>query len=107
MMMRKELPLADLSYAELLELSEKLQKLLHERRDAERMQVRNQIESLARNSGFSLEDLLGRNGRRGGARKPKYVNPENMSETWTGRGRKPKWLLAKIKKGANLSDFSV
>jgi DNA-binding protein H-NS len=28
---------------------------------------------------------------------PKYRNPENPSETWAGRGLKPRWLAAAIK----------
>lgn len=105
--MTKEFPLSDLSYAELIALHDKLQKLLRDRRETERAQLRNQIESLARDSGFTLDDVIGANGRRGPGRKPKYINPENASETWTGRGRKPKWLLAKIRKGATLNDFSI
>lgn len=104
--MRKEYPLGELSYTELLDLSERLQKLLHERRESERTQLRNRIETLARNSGFSLDDVMGRT-RRSTGRKPKYVNPEDATETWTGRGRKPKWLLAKIRKGASLEDFAI
>jgi DNA-binding protein H-NS len=37
----------------------------------------------------------------------KYANPENKSETWTGRGRKPNWLVARLKKGAKLEDFAI
>jgi DNA-binding protein H-NS len=25
---------------------------------------------------------------------PKYRNPKNRSETWTGRGKQPRWLVA-------------
>jgi DNA-binding protein H-NS len=38
---------------------------------------------------------------------PKYANPEDRSQTWTGRGRKPNWLVARLKKGANLEDFAI
>jgi DNA-binding protein H-NS len=37
----------------------------------------------------------------------KYKNPDNHSETWTGRGRKPNWLVAKLGKGAKMSDFEI
>jgi DNA-binding protein H-NS len=37
----------------------------------------------------------------------KYANPENRSDTWTGRGRKPNWLVERLKKGADLSDFEI
>jgi hypothetical protein len=41
------------------------------------------------------------------AAKPRYANPDNPSETWTGRGKQPAWLQAKIAAGANISDFLI
>ena len=38
---------------------------------------------------------------------PKYRNPENPSETWAGRGLKPRWLAAAIKSGKSLDDFAI
>jgi DNA-binding protein H-NS len=50
--------------------------------------------------------LFGARGR-GRPSAAKYVNPDNKSETWTGRGRKPNWLVAKLSKGAKLADFAI
>src|SRR5215468_11416411 len=38
---------------------------------------------------------------------PKYRNPANPSETWAGRGLKPRWLAAALKTGKKLEDFSI
>jgi DNA-binding protein H-NS len=38
---------------------------------------------------------------------PKYRNPENKSETWAGRGMKPKWLVTALKGGKKLEHFAV
>ena len=38
---------------------------------------------------------------------PEYANPDDSSDTWTGRGRKPNWLVARVKKGAKLSEFEI
>ena len=38
---------------------------------------------------------------------PKYRNPENTSETWAGRGLKPRWLAEAIKAGKKLEHFSI
>jgi DNA-binding protein H-NS len=38
---------------------------------------------------------------------PKYRNPEQPSETWTGRGKKPRWLTAQLKSGKQISDFRI
>src|SRR6266853_641412 len=45
-----------------------------------------------------------------GARGPvaaKYRNPENASETWAGRGLRPRWLAAALKSGKKLEHFSI
>jgi len=39
--------------------------------------------------------------------KPKYRNPDDRSETWTGRGRMPLWMVALTKKGKKLEDFAI
>jgi len=38
---------------------------------------------------------------------PKYRNPKNLSETWAGRGKQPRWLTAQLRSGKRLSDFLI
>jgi DNA-binding protein H-NS len=38
---------------------------------------------------------------------PKFRNPDNMSETWAGRGKKPRWLSAQLKSGKQIEDFRI
>jgi DNA-binding protein H-NS len=38
---------------------------------------------------------------------PKYRNPENPSEIWTGRGREPKWMQLQIALGKSREDFLI
>jgi DNA-binding protein H-NS len=38
---------------------------------------------------------------------PKYRNPEQPSETWAGRGKKPRWLAAQLKSGKRIDDFRI
>jgi DNA-binding protein H-NS len=38
---------------------------------------------------------------------PKYRNPDNPAETWTGRGRQPRWVQAALAEGRSLSDFAI
>lgn len=47
-----------------------------------------------------------RRGARGSV-APKYRNPENPSETWAGRGLKPRWMAAAIKAGKKADDFLI
>ena len=38
---------------------------------------------------------------------PKYRNPDNPSETWAGRGKRPRWLVARLKAGKRIDDFRI
>jgi DNA-binding protein H-NS len=49
--------------------------------------------------------VLGRGAK--GPVAPKYRNPENPSETWAGRGLKPRWLSAALKSGKTQEDFLI
>jgi DNA-binding protein H-NS len=39
--------------------------------------------------------------------EPRYRNKNNHAETWTGRGKQPKWLVTELEKGAKLEDFLI
>ena len=38
---------------------------------------------------------------------PKYRNPENADETWSGRGRQPKWVQAALAAGETLPALAI
>jgi len=38
---------------------------------------------------------------------PKFRNPDRPSETWAGRGKKPRWLTAQLKRGKPIDDFRI
>ena len=38
---------------------------------------------------------------------PKFRNPLHPAETWAGRGKQPRWLLAQLKSGRQLEDFRI
>ncbi len=62
-----------------------------ERKKVDEIQVtRHQWLEQATTLGMSPEEILKYSGRRKG--KPKYRNPNNPEQTWTGRGKKPNWL---------------
>jgi DNA-binding protein H-NS len=37
--------------------------------------------------------------------RQKYRNPKNPGETWSGRGKQPRWITAQLKSGKKLHDF--
>ena len=38
---------------------------------------------------------------------PKYRNPDQPSETWAGRGKQPRWLVAQLGSGRRIEDFRI
>jgi hypothetical protein len=38
---------------------------------------------------------------------PRYRNPQNSAETWSGRGPRPDWLRAALLAGATLEDLEI
>ncbi|MPN32024.1 Trans-acting regulatory protein HvrA [bioreactor metagenome] len=72
----------------------------------------NQILEVAESVGFTVQELItyGEQKKKKSARKavePRYRNNENQEETWTGRGKHPRWLVAELEKGAKLEDFLI
>ena len=111
-MARPTIDLASLSFKELQELEAEIASALVERARLDRTELRQKLTDLAAASGFTIDEVFG--GKRGRAGAPKgsapikFRNPDNPSETWSGRGRRAMWLADKLKKrGAKIEDFAV
>jgi DNA-binding protein H-NS len=72
----------------------------------QRRALASELSKLTRFEGGRGKSALGRGGARGPV-AAKYRNPENASETWAGRGLKPRWLTAAIKSGKKLESFLI
>lgn len=73
-------------------------------------EARDKISAIASEYGVMLDEILKVPAKVRGTRAkaaPKYRNPKNASQTWAGRGRKPAWLEAELKKGAKLDSFLI
>lgn len=53
------------------------------------------------------EDLRPAHALKGKKLPPLYRNPKDRSETWAGRGNKPRWLAAALKQGKKLTSFAI
>ncbi|MGE0701007.1 MAG: H-NS family nucleoid-associated regulatory protein [Hyphomicrobiaceae bacterium] len=94
---------------ELLDLEARVKKAIGAAREREKSEVRQEMMALAQKRGLSITEIFGgtRGGAKGGKVAIKYRNPDNPDDTWTGRGRQPKWLVAALKKGAKVEDFAL
>ena len=97
-----------MSFAELSQLRMQIDRLMVEKQNAERVALRQKLADMAKEHGLSLEEVLGK-GRKGkGSVAPKYRDPKNPDNTWTGRGRMPRWMVAATKGGkASKDDFLI
>jgi DNA-binding protein H-NS len=106
--MAKMSGLEKMSYAELVRMEADIARLKIEKQNAERAEVRQKLIDAAKQHGFDINELFGR-GRKGkGSVAPKYRDPKNPENTWTGRGRMPRWMAAATKGGkAKKEDFLI
>lgn len=101
--------LSKLSEKELGKLSNEIEVELRTRAKNKRTDARKAAEAAAKKHGFSLNELLGP--KKGAAKKapaaPKFKNPKNPDETWSGRGRQPAWYKAALKAGTDPKKLAV
>ncbi|MFZ5657608.1 MAG: H-NS family nucleoid-associated regulatory protein [Pseudomonadota bacterium] len=90
--------------------------------------VRKRLEQIARAEGYSIAELFGSRGSAApapapapraakGTRKPskmagskvapKYRDPANAANTWSGRGKQPRWLASYTAQGRALEEFRI
>jgi DNA-binding protein H-NS len=88
------------SYKDLLRQREQLEQQIQEARQREIAQAISQVRALVAEFGLTSEDVFpaGRSRAPSAAKgrkvAPKYRNPAT-GETWTGRGKAPKWIDGK------------
>jgi DNA-binding protein H-NS len=112
--------LNEMDESELRDLIKRAEMELRER-GSQRME---ELRRLAREAGFEVtltkigDDTgtrrrgKGKSGKEGGDRRrnpvrAKYRNPDNPSETWSGRGRQPKWVQMAIAHDRKLEDLAI
>jgi DNA-binding protein H-NS len=88
------------------QLNEKIKESILIKLRQEQEEALNAINSIANKHGIAIENLSSLLGK-----KPKsdvkYRNPANADETWTGLGRKPKWLHEALANGHDLESFKI
>lgn len=96
------------TYQELKAKAEELMKQAEQARRAEIAAVVADIQARMKEYGISIDDLRGgaRKGKTRGAVAAKYRNP-STGESWSGRGRSPKWLVDAQAKGRTKEEFLV
>lgn len=96
------MPLGDLK-----KLQTKVNTAIKTFEDRQRKAALAELEAKAAELGFSLSELTGVSGRKAKVNPPKYRNPEDATQTWSGRGRQPGWIKDAVARGETLDQFLI
>ncbi len=102
-----ELNLHEWLVPELQTLAKDIEAEIKRRSEEDRKQVLVQMKELAAGVGMSLEDVLTYSSTKKPKGDPKYQNPDDPKQTWTGRGKRPSWIKAALEQGKSLDDLRI
>lgn len=103
-----DINLDDLSLKELKALQTQIAKAIATFDERRKRNALSELEEKARQYGFTLAELTGTTvPRKRASPGPKFVNPDNPAETWSGRGRKPRWFESALEAGKSVDDLRV
>ena len=68
--------------------------------------ARQELEKTAKSMGYKLHEIIEMRKPRAKV-APKYLNADEPGQTWTGRGRTPKWVEYALKNGKALEDLKI
>jgi DNA-binding protein H-NS len=110
-MSAKKLELESMSLDNLWSLHEKISAILSARIRAEKREIEKRLAVLNRGMDVigqpgDVQSLNGKARRKYPRVLPKYRNPQT-SETWSGRGKRPLWLVAAMKSGRKIEEFRI
>jgi DNA-binding protein H-NS len=100
MMATPPIDLSDYNFGELKGLLFEIGQAIKERQRRDVAEARERILTIARGAGLPAGQLLD-----GAPVLPRYRNPEDASQTWSGRGRQPKWVAAALASGRSLDEL--
>jgi len=100
-----------MSLDELWSLHERVSAILSTRIKAEKYELEKRLAILSRGVDGAAEtgaskSMDGKPRRKYPRVLPKYRNPQT-SETWSGRGKRPRWLVAAMKSGHKIEEFKI
>ena len=101
----KDRGLAKMSLDQLWHLHEQIIHLLDRKLQQEAGKLQRRLDELGRKFGGAPDDIPQR--RPYPKVKPKFRNPEDPSETWSGRGKQPRWISELLVSGRNLEEFRI
>ncbi len=101
----KDRDLEKMGLDDLWSLHERLIEVLDRKLENEKHRLQNLLDNLGRRFGGSPKDLPLR--RPYPKVEPKFRNPNDPSETWSGRGKPPRWVVELLAAGRSLDEIRI
>ncbi len=107
--MGKRPDLDAMSIDEMWQLHEEISQVLSDRLTLEKRELEKRLAQLMRDKEIQSSAYLAapRERRKYPRVFPKYQNPDEPSETWSGRGKQPRWLKAALNSGHTIEEFVI
>jgi DNA-binding protein H-NS len=99
----KDIDLEKMNLDDLWHLHERISSILERKIETEKRKLQRRLDELGRKS----SEVVAESPRKRPYPKviAKYQNPDNPSQTWSGRGRQPRWVIALLARGRDINDF--
>ncbi len=101
----------NLTHSQLKDLISKAQIRQNELGKEKIAKLRDKVLAMIKAEGYTFEEVF--NHGRGKAKRartpvaPKYRNPANPAQTWSGRGKRPHWFNDALKAGKKEKDLAI
>ncbi len=100
--------LEKLGLVDLKSLRVEIDQLITTKQEEAKTALLDEFQAKAGELGLSLADLVPRTPAKAKVKvTPKYKHPEDPAKTWTGRGRKPSWVLQLLDEGKSIDDLLI
>jgi|SRR5512146_2976831 DNA-binding protein H-NS len=98
---------SDMTIDELIDLHQRIDQLIDQTISTEKLALRQKLARIEQYERHNRLDQPAAEARHSRKRvRAKYRNPHS-GETWRGRGKLPRWMVALIEQGANREDFRI
>lgn len=91
------------SIEELVALQKEIESLIIKKQKEKKVELKAQFQKLADDAGLTLDEIMSQ--KKG--RKPAKIKYEKDGNTWSGRGRRPAWVVELTEAGEDIEDYAV
>lgn len=102
--------LSSFNLNQLADLKKQIDVEVVRRKESEKANLRAEMQRMAAAAGLTIEEVMGaaKKGRKVVASGvAQFQNPADSSQTWTGRGRKPQWVIDWLASGNSLDGLRI